>query len=157
MNGRAQKSGALPVVWFKRVGLVVFVLGVAAMVAAAGWPIPGDADLNSSGAVSRVPEAAEAAVSSSELARAVAGRRLIRPSQVRAAVKDTGLAARLLERLKLQSVVQMRGEPVAYVKVENAGVTSVRAGGRLLDFEVRQVEPDRVVLVLEGVEALLSH
>lgn len=157
MSGRAPKSGASPAVWLRRGGLVAFAVGVAAMVAAAAWPIPGDAELESMGGVSRVPEAPEAAVTAADLARAVAGRRLIRPSQVRAAVKDTGLAARLLERLKLQSVVQMHGESVAYVKVENGGVKSVRAGGRLLDFEVRQVEPGRVVLVLEGVEAVLSH
>ena len=157
MSRHTERGMAAQTVWFRRVGILVLALGCAAMATAAWWPIPEKVSISDSDRASRVPTARPSQVSAAELARAVAGRRLVRPSQVRAAVKDTGLAAKLLERLKLQSVVQMRGEPVAYVKVENVGVKSVQGGGRLLDFEVRSVEPGRVVLTLEGVEAVLSH
>lgn len=87
----------------------------------------------------------------------MAGRALIKPSQVQAAVKDTGLADRLLKQLKLQGVVQMGPETVAYVHIEKQGTKSVRRGEKLLDFVVKNIETGRVTLSLEGVEVLLEH
>lgn len=84
-------------------------------------------------------------------------RALIRPAQVQAAVKDTGAAAQLAKRLKLQGVVALNGEYVAYVDVQEQGVKAVRVGEPLLDFVIKDVTPGKVTLSLEGVEVVLGH
>ncbi len=85
----------------------------------------------------------------------MAGRRLIKPSQIKAAVKNTGAAARLLKKLKLQGIVQMGGNSIAYIKVEKKGVKSIRQGDKLLEFVVTKVKSNHVVLELDGVEVEL--
>lgn len=142
---------------FMATGIVSAAVGMGLAVAAAVTPIGASADRGNVAADQRVPQVDHTPVDASALIRQVAGSRLIRPSQVQAAVKDTGAAARLLERLKLQSVVNMGGESVAYVRVGQEGVRSVRAGGRVLDFVVESVGPGAVKLSLDGVVVTLTH
>lgn len=91
------------------------------------------------------------------LLKKMAGRRLIRPSQVQAAVKDTGLADRLAKKLKLQGIVQMKGSYVAYIGVEKQGVKSLKEGEKILDFLVESIKGNEVVLSLDGVQVTLQH
>jgi len=104
-----------------------------------------------------VPEMTLVTLAEEELLKAVAGRRLIRPAQVQAAVKDNGAAQRLLERLKLQSLVSLGGQSAAYVNVKGEGVQSVRAGGRLLDFQVESIDSSGLTLTLDGVQVKLTR
>ena len=91
------------------------------------------------------------------LLRQAAGSELIRPAQVRAAVKDTGAAGRLAKMLGLQGVVQIEGTFTAYIAVKDQGVKTVREGDKILDFVVKDLEPGRVVLSLDGVEVQLGR
>ncbi len=91
------------------------------------------------------------------LLKKMAGRRLMRPSQIQAAIKDDGRAERLLKALKLQGVVQMGDDYVAYVQIDKRGVRAIRRGEAILGFSVQNVEPGKVTLSLEGVQAVLSH
>ena len=91
------------------------------------------------------------------LLETMAGRRLIRPSQVQAAVKDKGVAARLVKKLKLQGVLRMGDTLVAYIAVKDQGVQTLREGEMILEFLVKSIEPGKVTLSLEGVEVVLSH
>ena len=91
------------------------------------------------------------------LLRKTAGRRLIRAAGVQAAVKDTGAAKRLAERLKLQGIVQIGDGLIAYVQLGNSGSKALRAGEKILDFTVERIEPGKVTLSLEGVEVVLTH
>ncbi len=84
-------------------------------------------------------------------------RRLIRASQLQAAVKDSGVAKQLAKKLKLQGVVQMGDYLVAYIQVDRGVVKSVRKNEKVLDMIVEQIEPDRVTLSLDGVEVVLTH
>lgn len=87
----------------------------------------------------------------------MAGRQLIRPAQIRAAVKDTGAAQRLLKELNLQGVIQMGGELAAYIRVKGGGVQSVKKGDKILEFDVVEVTQGKVKLSLQGVEVQLGH
>jgi hypothetical protein len=82
---------------------------------------------------------------------------LISPPQAQAAVKDSGAAAKLAKKLKLQGIVQTGGDYVAYVQVDEQGLKTVRKGESLLDFVVLDVGPGKVLLALEGVEVALGH
>jgi hypothetical protein len=82
---------------------------------------------------------------------------LIKPSQVQAAVKDDGTAGRLAKQLKLQGIVQIGDELVAYVQVEKAGVKTVRKGQTLLDFLVEDIEAGKIKLSWQGVIVFLEH
>lgn len=80
---------------------------------------------------------------------------LIRPLQGIAAVKDDGVAQRMAKRLKLQGVINMGGEYVAYIGVDKGQVVAVKAGGDILDFSVIKVDDKSVILSREGVEVAL--
>jgi hypothetical protein len=87
----------------------------------------------------------------------VAGRTLVRPAQVQAAVKSDGTAEQLLKLLKLQGVIDVGGKPTAYIAVEKQGVKTVRPGDKILDFTVDKIEPGKVVLSLQGVVVTLGN
>ena len=93
----------------------------------------------------------------SPLMHQMAGRYLIKPAQIKAAVKDTGIADRLAKKLKLQGIVQMGGKSVAYVQVEKQGVKSVKEGDKLLEFLVEKIGADQVTLNLDGVQIKLQN
>jgi len=92
-----------------------------------------------------------------QLIEKTAGTRLIKASQVIAAVKDSGAAAQLLKKLRLQGVVQIGGDLAAYIQVEKQGTKTVRTGEAVLDFVVDRIEGGRVTLSLEGVAVTLEH
>lgn len=143
-------------------GLVCCGLAVVAVIASLVIPVDSQEELAAQHSRQEVPQIQLSGVPGAGadydgLMVKVAGSRLIRPAQVQAAVKDTGAAQRLLERLKLQSVVSMGGQPVAYLRVNKEGVQSVRAGGRVLDFIVESVKPGEVKLSLDGVVVTLGH
>jgi hypothetical protein len=87
----------------------------------------------------------------------MAGLRLIRPAQVRAAVMDSGAAARMLKKLKLQGVVHTGQTPVAYIKIDGGGTVAARRGDTVLDLVVERIDPGKVTLSLEGVIVELVH
>ena len=87
----------------------------------------------------------------------MAGRPLIRPPQIRAAVKDTGAAARLLKKLKLHGVIRMENELIAYIQISQERVKALRKGEKVLEFVVQTIEPGKVTLSLEGVEVTLGQ
>jgi hypothetical protein len=87
----------------------------------------------------------------------MAGWRLIKPAQVQAAVKNTGLAQTLAKKLKLQGVIQVGSTLTAYIQVEKQGTQTVKQGDKLLDFLVQKIDPGVVTLSLEGVEVTLGH
>lgn len=97
------------------------------------------------------------ALSVSDVLRQTAGRRLIRPAQIIAAVKDTGAAERLVKRLKLQGIIEMGGRKVAYVQVDGQNTVSVREGQKVLDMTVAKIESSRVEFSLDGVQASLAY
>ena len=141
---------------FISAGVVVFGLGVIALVAAVVVPISGEAaSLRERSRQLKSPLSESQDVQ--PLLLKMAGVRLIKPSQVQAAVKDSGAAQRLAKKLKLQGVVQMPNGLVAYIKVDNEGVKSVREGGKVLDFVVDRIEPGKVTVSLQAVVVTLEH
>ena len=139
------------------VGLVCVLGALGGVALAALSPITGGPEASVEGRRNALQPLPEAKAPIQPLLVKMAGRRLIRASQGQAAVKDSGLAARLAKKLKLQGIVQMRGSLVAYIHVEKQGVKSVRAGDKILDFLVERMEGDRVTLSLEGVHVVLKH
>jgi len=87
----------------------------------------------------------------------MAGKELVKPPQVHAAVKDSGLAGKLAKRLKLEGVVQADEGYSAYIRVDNKALETVRQGQKVLDFTVARIEPGAVTLSLEGVEVVVTH
>ncbi len=92
----------------------------------------------------------------------IAGRALLQPTNAQAAVKDDGAAARLLKRLKLRGVVKMGPQFVAYVQIRADGrkpntSKRVRAGDHLGDLRVEKIEPGKVLLTFESMQAMLTN
>ncbi len=143
--------------WLARGACVLVVAAVVAVLAAALGPINTDSPMSTGGGKTRPTIAAAGTPSIGPLKAQIARRRLIRPPEVKAAVKDSGAAQRLLDQLKLHGVVRMEREYVAYVEVDKRGVRAVRKGEKLLEFIVESVAPGRVVLSLQGVEVILEH
>jgi hypothetical protein len=144
--------------WFLRCGGLTLGLSIALLIAVATWPITLGPAGRASVLADEVPCLEVPPSDAEALVQRLAGSALIRPGRVQPAVKDSGVAQALLDRLKLQSVASLRGEPVAYVRVEAEGVRSVRVGQRLLDFRVESVEPGRVGLTLDdGVGVALGY
>jgi len=157
MKAELQSSASTGPRRFMGVGIVLLLAAVGLAIAACLVPVAIDEESMAASRHQLVPRMTGVSLDERQLTQAVAGRRLIRPAQVQAAVKDNGAAQRLLERLKLQSLVQMGGEPVAYVRVKGEGVQSVRAGGRILDFRVDKITAGGLTLSLDGVVVLLSR
>ena len=138
-------------------GVVVLGLSLATVVIAAVIPIGGDYGPVNVVAEEGLGQAGMSAPDLDALLREMAGRRLIRPSQGLAAVKDSGAASKLLSKLKLQGVVRTTDRLVAYVQIDKQGTKTVRTGDKLLDFVVKDIESGKVTLSLEGVEVSLTH
>jgi len=107
--------------------------------------------------IRRLPVIDLAARDTQGLVRQVAGRRLIEPPQIQAAVRDTGAAQRLLKQLTLQGVVNLGGTMVAYIGVRNGNVQTLPEGGKVLQFVVKEIQPGHVTLTLDGVDVMLTH
>ena len=133
------------------------VLSLIGLAAALLWPIASHAD----GAAASRRQGPRPLTSPKHDVQALqaklAGQMLIRPSQVKAAVKDAGTAGRLLGQLKLHGVVQMPSGLVAYIEVKGEGVRDVRKDASILDFVVQDLRPGVVTLSLEGVEVQLKN
>jgi hypothetical protein len=142
--------------WFRRYGGVLAGGSLVVLLGAIFLPIEPSAPAGADSQHGPVASLKAPARDVRKLVGEIAGRALIRPPQVQAAVKDLGLAARLLGQLKLQGVVQLGGESVAYVQVEKQGVKTVRQGQELLEFVVKEILPGKVVLSMEGVEVALE-
>lgn len=138
-------------------GVIALGVSLVSVAIAAVIPIGGDCEPVNVAADEGLSRPAGPPPDLDGLLREMAGRRLIRPSQTLAAVRDSGAAAKLLGKLKLQGVVQIADGLVAYVQVDKQGTKTVRAGEKLLDFVVKDIEPSKVTLSLEGVEVSLSH
>ncbi len=136
-------------------GIIVVILSVLLVLAGSMYPINTDTQPPSRRKAGDFEPLSEVRADLVSLFGKMVGRRLIKPSQIKAAVKNTGAAARLLKKLKLQGIVQMGGSSVAYIKVEKKGVKSIRQGDKLLEFVVTKVKSNHVVLELDGVEVKL--
>lgn len=138
--------------------LVVLLTSTAGLAAAIWMPLNATAAAHNAAAQARrlAPIPADRPNLEPLLAK-IAGSRLIRPASIQAAVKDDGSAQRLLKSLKLQGVVQMGENPVAYIQVEKQGIQTVQVGQSVLDFTVEKIEPGRVTLSLQGVVVTLSY
>jgi hypothetical protein len=147
--------------WLAGVATALAVAAAAGVAAAALLPVRVEAGANAAVA-RRVPAMPPPPEDVRPLMAKAAGRHLVMPAQGLAPVKDTGAAAKLLERLKLQGVVQLGGEYVAYVAVKSgAEATKSRRGGggsltvrkddRVLGFTVKEVAPGKVTLDLDNV------
>ena len=134
-------------------------LSVLAVAAALVWPVAAAYSAAAparSGAVSSQPAGVQDLQTVLDCLTA-RRRPLVSPAQVQAAVKDTGAAAKLAKKLKFQGIIQVDDGYVAYVQTEEEGLRTLRKGDAILDFVVRDVGADKVVLSLEGVEVMLGH
>ena len=91
------------------------------------------------------------------VAAKIATMELMRPARIQAAVKDDGTAQRLAKLLKLQGVVLMGDEFVAYIQVDKEGLQTVRERQTVSEFVVEKIEPGRVTLSLQGVTVVLGR
>lgn len=151
------KKHAAAVRRFIGVGVAALGLSVALVLAAALVPMQSRASGSSMAGREAVPTIPRSDPDLHQLLVKVAGSRLIRPAQVQPAVKDDGAAQELLARLTLQSIVQLGGEPVAYVRIENKGVQTLKEGGRILAFVVEEIKGGRIKLSLDGVMVNLTY
>jgi len=143
-----------------RLGFVVIValgLSVMSLLAAALWPIGTEVQAQVDSAQCRLGSLLPAPGDLMGTLDRIVGRTLIRPAQVKAAVKKTGVAERLAKQLKLHGIVRMPDGLVAYIAVAQEGVVDVRVGGRVLEFTVKQIGPGVVTLLLEGEEIELRN
>ena len=143
--------------WLLKAGIATAVLATAGLVVALSYPISaGEFDLPSAeGWPVALPAIAKPDLSS--FLAEMAGRRLFRPAQIQAAVKDTGLARKLLGGLTLCGVTQIGNDRLAYVKTKAGAVKKVKVGEKVLDFVVEQIEPGQLTLSLDGVNVKLTH
>ena len=156
-NNPAIKTASRIANRLKVVGLVSVVLAVCGLASALLWQIESaDGDSQAARRKRFVPSPATPRDVDALLVK-MAGRVLIRPAQVKAAVKDTGAAARLVKQLKLRGVVEMPDGLVAYIELASEGVRDVRKGDRVLVFEVKDLQPGAVTLTLDGVEVQLKN
>ncbi len=142
---------------FMIAAVVLLALSAVLMVLSAVIPIGADVEASSVASVRQLQPLPKIRANLEPLVAKMAGRHLIKPSQVQAAVKDTGIAQRLAKKLKLQGVVQVGTDLIAYVSVEKQGTKTVRQGEKLLDFVVQKIEPGKVTLSLQGVQVVLGH
>jgi len=141
---------------FRRLSLALLLTAAVLVPVALFAPVSTKGDVEE-GAVERPLGALGEPRNVEPLLRKLAGRRLIRPAQVQAAVRDGGAAATLLKRLALRGVVEREGDYVAYVEVEKEGTKVLRKNDSILGFQVEEVAPGKVILSLEGVLVELSH
>jgi len=138
-------------------GAVVAALSSVLLVAALMYPIGFGGHLPGPDRPRQVSLLAPPQTDTDALVGKMTGRRVLRPSQIQAAVKDDGRAERLAKALRLQGVVRMGQDYVAYVQIDRQGVKGIRRGETILGFAVEKVEPGKVTLSLKGVQVLLSH
>ena len=139
------------------VGMALLALGFLAVLTSALVPLRVDLESLSSGRPRQVPPLPERKQDVEPLLAQMAGRRLIRPPQAQAAVKDSGVAREMLKKLTLQGVAKVGQDRVAYVLVQGQGVVTVRENDAVLGFVVQKIEAGKVTLSLEGVEVALGH
>lgn len=144
---------------FCALGAVLGGGGVVLAILAGTLPIRVDVDRQSTASGMALESRADSRAEIEPLLARLAGMPLIRPAQVQAAVKNDGSAERLLKKLKLQGVVQVGSELVAYIQVDDGGkvVRSIHSGQTVLDFNVENIEPGKVTLSLQGVVVVLSQ
>jgi len=131
------------------IGFILFVMAMF-------WPMHSPQALAQP--ASTMPAAtSRAPVNIETLIAKTAGMRLIRPSSALAAVKDNGIAKKLLARMKLQGVTELGGAPIAYINIEKMGTQTVKVGDSVLDFQVQAIAQGQVTLNLDGVVVELRY
>ncbi len=142
-----------------RAALILAGLSAASVAAALFWPMGGQR--SSVGVTGTEASASTMPVRRDlgEVLEKLSARRtpLICPPQAQAAVKDSGAAAKLAKKLKLQGIVQMGSDFVAYIQTDEGTVHTVHRGDTLLEFAVGDITAASVTLSLEGVEVVLGH
>ena len=138
------------------VGLILLALSLAAVAAAVFWPLPLEATAGGGPKLQRVPSIREPHIPQVALQARITNQEpeLVKPLQGIAAVKDDGIAQKMAQRIKFQGTVNMGGQYVAYVAVDNS-VVSLRAGSKVLEFTVVSVEERSITLDREGVQIVL--
>jgi hypothetical protein len=138
-----------------RAGASTLVLGAVFLTYAlvAPLPVPGTASAKAPAPV----DLPRRGVNTEALLALSAGRDLVRPSQVVAAVKDNGTAAKLLAQLKLTGLTAEGDRPTAYITIDKIGFQTVHVGDRVLEFHVDEISPKGVRLSLDGVVVTLGY
>jgi hypothetical protein len=130
----------------------------AVFVALTFWmPMQSPSDSNVPPPRSTATAPARESVDIDALASNVGGRRLVRPSQAIAAVKDNGAAAKLLTHLKLVGTTTEGEKTLAYIMVDKSDMRTVRVGDPILEFRVEEIGADGVHLILDGVAVVLKY
>ncbi len=142
---------------FVLVSIVLLLLSFIAVVTAAVFPIDTDVKTRATSEAAEFFPLVASEQNMNSLLLKMAGKPLIRPPQIKAAVKDVGTATQLLKKLKLQGIVKLGNSFVAYIEVDKHGVVTVRRGEKILEFVVKDIGAQAIVLSLEGVEISLSH
>jgi len=142
--------------WYACFGVGLSLAAASLVVAAAVAPMVDEQDALS-GDARRIPPLPQPGESIGPLLAKASSTRLIMPAQVQAAIKDNGAAEKMLARLKLQGVVQIGNESIAYVVVEKEGIKTLRKGDQLLSFTVESVSAGRVQLSYEGIQLELKQ
>ncbi len=144
--------------WLACVGVALVVLAAGALSWAIATPLDSGEEEMLAASAARPGLASPAPRDVDVLLRKIAGRRIIRAAQDVPTVMDPGLAGRLLKKLALEGVVSVGGKTRAYVRVEGgSGARCVTEGQKLLEFVVEKINPDEVVLSLDGVIVKLGR
>lgn len=139
-------------------GLLSALVAVGLLLVAAVAPLPTELEHTAAKSRRSIQPLPTLELNLGPLMAAVASRTLIRPSQVQAAVKNTGVAAELLKQIKLQGVMTMGDDVVAYIQVKDRGVKPVREHEEIGGLVVDHIDPSgRVQLSLDGVVVQLTH
>ena len=151
LHSAARLAGA-----FMFVGVGLLILAVAGLAWASFAPLNHGEETTRAVADERVSKMPDTSVELKDLLWKMAGNYLIRPAQVTAAVKDSGAAASLAKKLKLEGIVEMGGELCAYIRI-NKSSRKVVVNDTILEFVVAKIEPGKVTLDLDGVRVKLEH
>ena len=138
-------------------GGVLLTIAVGVLAYALVGPIGSTPGVSSSASRSPLPPIPQKTRSIESLLIQCGTKELIRATRVQAAVKDTGVAKELAKRLKLEGVIELDGQYVAYIKRDKSPSISLREQDTILDFTVRAVKPGRVVLSIDGIDVVLSQ
>ncbi len=142
---------------FMWIGIAVAVVFLAVLLSAPFVPIDSDVKLSEQRSISGIKPLTRDPQEMGGLLQQISGRHLIRPAQIQAAVKNTGVAAQLVKRLKLLGIARMKDNLVAYIQVDTGRVATVRKGETILDFIVEDIQSGKVALSLDGVNVVLVH
>src|SRR6185503_12509775 len=117
--------------WMGRLSIACIAVPGAILIYAALSPLSLDPQISQASRPRELKPLPRTGEDISPLVEKVVVRELIKPAQIKSAVKDDGAAAKLLSKLKLQGVVQSQSSFIAYIRVEEKSVKTVKRGDKL--------------------------